>query len=121
VDDPGVEVRFVGTSREASAVSPADSAAYAFLQHTIAAHFGDAVVAPALVLGGTDARHYVRLSDHVYRFLPWLFGQDDLRAHGIDERLSVQNLAVSIRFYVNLMRAASEARLDGDGAAAAGT
>jgi carboxypeptidase PM20D1 len=56
-----------------------------------------------LVVGATDARHYARLSDHVYRFVPMRLRPEDLpRIHGVDERISVENLAELVRFYLEL-------------------
>ena len=40
------------------------------LQRTITQQFPDAIVAPGLVLGATDSRHYQPLSDQIFRFLP---------------------------------------------------
>jgi carboxypeptidase PM20D1 len=63
----------------------------------------DCVQAPSLVVGATDARHYARLSDHVYRFVPMRLRPEDLpRIHGVDERISVENLAELVRFYLEL-------------------
>ena len=65
--------------------------------------------APALVLGGTDARHYQPVSDDIYRFGPYYFEPGDLaRAHGIDERTSVAGHADAMRFYVQLLRNAAQ-------------
>ena len=70
--------------------------------------FPDAVVAPALVVAGTDGRHYARISRDVYRFLPVRLGPGDLaRIHGADERIAVGGYADLIRFYVQLLRAAA--------------
>jgi carboxypeptidase PM20D1 len=80
------------------------------LQQTIGELFPSAVVAPALVVGGTDARHYAPVADAIYRFAPFRFGAADIKLpHGIDERLAVDNLAGGIRFYVRLIENASAA------------
>jgi carboxypeptidase PM20D1 len=108
VDDPRVEVRFRSTPRDPSPVSPWDVPAFELLRRTIAERFPDTVVAPALVVGGTDARHYRTVSDRIYRFLPFLFGTEDLTLpHGIDERLAVESLAEGVRWYARLLENAS--------------
>lgn len=67
------------------------------------------MVAPGLVLGGTDTKHYVRLAEQSFRFTPMRLGPGDLpRIHGTNERISVANLEEAIRFYGVLLR-----RLDG--------
>jgi len=90
--------------REPSPVSPVDSGAYRLLQGTIRSIFPDAAVLPYLVLGGTDARHYYGLTRNVYRFAPFQLGPEALKlAHGVDERISGENLARAVRFYVELL------------------
>ena len=112
---PDVEVRFASEPRDPSPISPSDGPAFALLQRTIGELFPGAVVAPALVVGGTDARHYHVASDAVYRFGPFRFGADDIRLpHGIDERIAIANLADGVRFYARLIENASAADI-GDG------
>ncbi len=109
VDDPRVELRFLRPPREPSPVSPTEGEAFELLTRTIGELFPDAIVAPALVLGGTDARHYTPVSDAVYRFGPFVYTNDDLgRAHGVDERMGVESLATGIRFYERLIRNAQD-------------
>ncbi len=63
------------------------------------------MVAPGLVIGGTDSKHYAKIADNSYRFLPMRLGPDDIkRIHGADERVSIENYAEIIRFYVQLIR-----------------
>jgi carboxypeptidase PM20D1 len=61
VDDPRVSIRDAG-SREASRASRSDGAAWSRVQSAVRRAFPDAVVAPALVLGGTDSRHFQETS-----------------------------------------------------------
>ena len=71
----------------------------------------DAVVAPYLVVGGTDARHFAGLSDAVYRFIPVRMAQDDLdRIHGTDERIAVRDYEAAIGFYRQLLLNAASGR-----------
>jgi carboxypeptidase PM20D1 len=96
-------------AREPSAESPTDGPAFALLQKTIAARFPEALVAPYLVLGGTDARHYGVISENVYRFLPLRLNPESrTRMHGTDERLDVDELANAVRFYRELIRRAQQ-------------
>lgn len=89
---------------EASKVAPTDSAQYRVLQQTIREVFPDALVAPGLMVAGTDSIHYGAISDHVFKFSPIRANAEDLkRFHGTNERLSVQNYAEAIRFYHRLI------------------
>jgi carboxypeptidase PM20D1 len=111
---PDVEARFMETKapRDPSPVSPSDGPAFGLLQATIAELFPGAVVAPALVVGGTDARYYHAVADAVYRFGPFRFGAADIKLpHGIDERIAVANLGDAVRFYARLIENASAAGL----------
>jgi carboxypeptidase PM20D1 len=61
-----------------------------------------------LVVAGTDSRHYARISEDIYRFLPVRLGPEDLaRIHGANERITVGGYVDLIRFYVQLLRAAA--------------
>jgi carboxypeptidase PM20D1 len=58
----------------------------------------------AAVVAATDARHYGKLTDNIYRFVPiTVRPQDTDRFHGIDERISVQDYERCVRFYVQLI------------------
>lgn len=105
VNDDEVHAQLDAGASEPSPVSPMESAQYALINRTIREVFNDAVVAPGIVIGATDARHYKDVSQHVYRFSPVRAGKDDLpRFHGTDERLGVDNYLEAIRFYVQLAR-----------------
>ena len=106
IGDPRVTVRRLpGIMSEPSAVSPTESPTFTTLQRTIGQQFPDAIVAPGLVLGATDSRHYQSLSEQVYRFLPLqLHASDIARIHGVNERLAVDHYADIIAFYMRLIR-----------------
>jgi carboxypeptidase PM20D1 len=105
IDDPQITVAVLGKADEPSPVSDVASPAFAYLNRTIRAVNPDAVVAPFLVLGATDARFYTGLTANVYRFLPMRTRPDDVpRFHGLNERIAVDNYAGMIRFYAELLR-----------------
>jgi len=104
IDDPEVEIVQAGHYSPASPVSDTDTSTFKLLHRSIKAHYPDALVAPFLVLGATDARHYTGLSDQVFRFMPVSLQNEDLaRLHGINERISVREYARSIAFYRHLI------------------
>ena len=85
-------------------VAPTDSAQYKTLNKTIREVFPDAVVAPGLMVAGTDSVHFGDISDHIFKFSPIRANSDDLkRFHGTNERLSVKNYSDAIRFYHRLI------------------
>lgn len=105
VDDSRVKVeRYSNDFNEPSAVSNIHSEEFTLIERTIRQAFPTAVVAPALVVGATDSRHYGKLTASVYRFLPHRFNNDDItRLHGLNERISIENYRQGVRFYFNLM------------------
>jgi carboxypeptidase PM20D1 len=89
---------------EPSTVSSIDSAGFAILSKTIRETYPMAVVAPALLVAGTDSRYYRNLTKNIFRFLPLTVGPDDIdRYHGINERISVEDYERCIRFYAQLI------------------
>ena len=75
------------------------------LARTIRALEPNAIVAPSLVVGATDARHYAGYARDVYRFLPVSLGPDDLaRIHGKNERVAVRDYARAVAFMTKLIR-----------------
>lgn len=106
IDDPRVQIRpLEGIRSEPSSVSDTDSASFEALKRTIRQVFPEVVVAPGLVLGATDCRHYAELSNNIYRFSPIWVGPKDLdRVHGTNERISIENYEQIVRFYIELIR-----------------
>ena len=93
---------------DASPVSGVNGAAYATLARTVREIFPGTVVAPGLMIGATDSRHFVSIADNIFRFSPVRATNGDLpRFHGTNERISIQNYAEMIRFYTRLIRNAA--------------
>ncbi len=104
VDDDRVAISAHGYGREASSVSSIDSDAWRTLSTTIREIFPGAVVAPYLVFGGTDSRHFEGFCDCTYRFLPLRLAGDVLAlAHGTNERIPIAAYPGSVRFYRRLI------------------
>jgi len=90
----------------ASPVSAVDNLAYGVL-NAVASQVGDgAPVAPALVLGATDARYAAAITDSVYRFAPAILSPEELTGfHGTNERMRADNVARMARGYAQLVLA----------------
>jgi len=107
VDDPAVEVRVL-EGREPTASSDPGSESYALLATTIREVFPEAIVAPALVLGGTDSKHYARVAEQSFRFVPLRLAPEDLkRIHGSDERIAIDDYVGVVRFFARLVENAA--------------
>ena len=95
---------------EASKVAPTDSAQYALINRTVREVFPGTLVAPGLMIGGSDSIHFGDISDHIFKFSPVRAGPQDLsRFHGTNERIAVSNLAELIRFYHRLLTQGAKA------------
>ena len=104
------EIMALPGASEASPVSPATSEPYQLINRTVREVFPGTIVAPGLMIGGTDSRHFLGISDHVFRFSPVRAKPEDLaRFHGTNERISVDNLAELIRFYHRLLTMGAQA------------
>jgi len=105
IADPRVKITPLPVRMEPSAVADPAARSFAVIQRTIRQVAPDAIVAPALLVAGTDSRHYAGLTKNIYRFLPITLRPDDAkRYHGIDERISIQDYERCVRFYAQLIR-----------------
>jgi carboxypeptidase PM20D1 len=106
VADSQVTIAVIASNvSEPSPVSPTESENFRLIQRTITQVAPGTVVAPWLLVGGTDSRQYTRLTSNVYRAEVATIGPDDLtRTHGTDERLAIPDYARAIAFFVQLLR-----------------
>jgi len=105
-NDPRVTVqRTAHPGVDPSPISSKDTWSFGIVTKTIREVMPDVVVAPSLVIAGTDCKHYVGLSPSIYRFLPLRLSREDLpRIHGINERIAVDNYREFINYFIQLMR-----------------
>jgi carboxypeptidase PM20D1 len=107
IGSPEVQLRPVGYYGNPSPVSDTASGSYRTIEKTIRQITADPhlVVVPFLVVGATDSRYFVDMSDNTYHFLLNRLGPDDLsRIHGTNERISVENYLKMVKFYYQLLR-----------------
>jgi carboxypeptidase PM20D1 len=85
--------------------SSVDSPNFKLMQTTLAEVFPDVVVAPFVFVAATDSKHYLTLTQDIYRFSPMRMTSEDVaRLHGTNERIGVDIFAHMIDFYVQLIR-----------------
>lgn len=89
-------------------VSPSDDQAmgYQLLQQTIQSVFPEVkIIVPGICIGNTDTRHYVNLTNGLYRFNPvFLKPQDFSSVHGINEKISVESYQNQVKFIFELIQ-----------------
>jgi acetylornithine deacetylase/succinyl-diaminopimelate desuccinylase-like protein len=96
IDDPRVTIE---TIFEASTpASPTGTDLYTAIERAVAGCSEDAVVLPSVSTGFTDSRVFRRRGIPAYGFIPILLEPDDAgRAHGNDERVSIESLRLGLR------------------------
>jgi carboxypeptidase PM20D1 len=110
VANPAIKVERFGAFSEASRVAATDAPGYRAIVRTVRELHPDVVVAPGLMVGGTDSRHFDAIADNVYKFSPMRASLEDLkRFHGTNERISTANYVELIQFYHQLIGNASSA------------
>lgn len=88
-----------------SPTSPSEGPTWTLIEQTIAQLHPQAVVTPYLMLGATDARHFTRISEHVYRFSPFeISAAERTGLHGMNERIRLSTFFDGIRFYRALIQ-----------------
>lgn len=106
VDDEAVQISLPEeTSWEASPVSSIESPVFTSLSRTIRQVYPEVVVAPYLMAGASDSRHYIGLTGNIYRFSPDLMDNNLMHTiHGINERVSIESLGRKVQFYGQLIQ-----------------
>lgn len=114
VADERITVSPLGAGSNPSKLSTSRSPAFQLIERTVREVFPDAIVAPGLMLAGSDARHFDGIADQSFRFMPIRFNSADLqRPHGTDERIAVDQLADMVRFYHRLLLSAAGTHSEG--------
>lgn len=99
VRNKDIDIEFV-KGKEASAVSPTNTRAFETL--TRLSHQIDKynIVAPYLVMGGTDTYHYEDICDNLYRYAPFVVSTSLLlTTHSTNERCPVAALGEGVQFF----------------------
>ncbi len=87
-------------ARDASPVSNIHSKEYAYLVDCIKKEFPDVGVAPYVIMGGTDCRHFHALTENALRFCPVrMSNEQNAACHAVNENVTLSALAEGVRFF----------------------
>lgn len=114
INDDRVKIR-VMNSAEPSPLSSWDKHSFGFqvISQSVRQVFPEVGVSPGLMIANTDTKHYLDLTDAVYRFMPSVLTPEDTkRIHGFNERLEVKNYEKTINYFYHLMRNADAAIIE---------
>lgn len=88
-----------------SKISPTDSRCFKAIEDICTSMNNNNIVAPYLVMGGTDACHYERVCENIYRYSPFLVDTSLLlTTHGTNERIPISSMADGIAFFKRYIR-----------------
>jgi acetylornithine deacetylase/succinyl-diaminopimelate desuccinylase-like protein len=88
-----------------SGVAPIDNPFYQAITSAACKHSPGAGVFPLLMAGATDGRYWRERDYPAYGFTPMILERTDLnRVHGIDERISIDNLLLGIRMTRDILK-----------------
>ncbi|MGE5557889.1 MAG: M20/M25/M40 family metallo-hydrolase [Bacillota bacterium] len=97
-----VQMEIVENSPASS--SQLDTELYRSMENAVRSEKPEAVLLPFLSAGATDSRYFRRQGMICYGFEPFLLGPEEIsRMHGINERISLENLQQGMRIFWNLM------------------
>ena len=107
-DEKEIDEINILNAKEASKFSPTDSRSFKIIEELCKAVIPQSIVAPYLVMGGTDAYHYEPICENINRFAPFALEISLLRcAHGTNERLPISCMENGLVFFKNYIRRAS--------------
>ncbi|MEA4911772.1 MAG: M20/M25/M40 family metallo-hydrolase [Oscillospiraceae bacterium] len=86
--------------RDASPVVSTKTPTYAYLSKCVNDCFPDCGVAPYVIMGGTDCRHFHAVTDNAIRFAPLRMSTKQMEScHAVDENVTLSAVAEAIDFY----------------------
>ena len=102
-----ISVEPIGEMRsEPSPLARREGPGYEALETAFGEVFGDVALAPNMLVGASDSRHFTDLTRDVYRFTPVELDSRDLeRIHGTNERIATDAYLDLIAYYDRLLRA----------------
>ncbi|WP_350343095.1 M20 family peptidase [Proteinivorax tanatarense] len=105
INDNRVSVRLIKKWEPSEITTSPSNDTFEKIKLTIQKVFPEAIVTPYLVIGGTDGKKYEMISDNVYRFTPIKVEASEInRMHNTNERVSVENVKRSLRFFNELVQ-----------------
>jgi acetylornithine deacetylase/succinyl-diaminopimelate desuccinylase-like protein len=104
IADERVKVEIIESSPP-SGVASLDTPFYRAVTNAVNRHALGASVFPLLVPGGTDGRYFRQRGYAAYGFAPMILERQDIsRPHGIDERISIENLMLGIKMARDILK-----------------
>lgn len=98
IDDPRVEIALVHEMPQLQRPTSSDTPFFKALQKAVEKRAPNSVTIPGMLSGGSDCKSFREVGIDCYGYEPILATQDMVsRFHGIDERLSIDNLRFGLQ------------------------
>ena len=108
IGNENIEVKKLSAGTLASSVSDWDTDGYRAISNSVREVYGDIIVAPGLMVGGSDSKHYGKAAKNSYRFNPFPLSASELSGlHGIDERIKKEDFLDGVRSYIRIIQSGS--------------
>lgn len=101
INDDRVKISKLSFGNDPSAVTPVEGVGFKWVETAARKSFDKTIVAPFLMIGATDSRHFGKVSSQIIKFSPM---NDPIGFHGINERISVKGYQDGIWFFEQLIR-----------------
>ena len=103
IDNPDVEVKATFKGGDAPP-TPHDTPLFHAIEKAVEAHDPGRIVTPHLVPGATDSRYFRAAGVNCYDFIPFrLSVEERMLIHGIDERISIENMGFGVEVMVDIL------------------
>jgi acetylornithine deacetylase/succinyl-diaminopimelate desuccinylase-like protein len=104
IADDRIKIEMIKTSPP-SGVAPIDNPFYRAVTTIVEKHSPGAGIFPLLMAGATDGRYWRERGYPAYGFTPMVLQREDIgRVHGIDERISIENLLLGIKMTKDILK-----------------
>ena len=105
IGDDSVTLSVGDNATEPTIISDIDCDGYKKVASAVASTWKGTVVAPYLMVQGSDSRRYQRITDKIYRFSAVELSKEERSAiHGNNERIKVETIKKSVEFYIRLIK-----------------
>jgi carboxypeptidase PM20D1 len=106
VNDKRVKISpFTEEISEPAPVSPSDTKGFMNIFTVLKQIYPEASVAPTMMVGSSDSKHFSVVSENIYRFAPIVVTSEDMaRIHGLNERSAIEDFKRGIGFYYQLIK-----------------
>lgn len=105
---PDIKVEIYNQPNNPPRPSDINGGAYQLIKQSLGSAFGPIAVAPSLVVGATDSRFYADVTKETFRFTPITLTREQFAGfHGTNERATVESLGQGVKFYIDLITAAT--------------